>query len=253
MSERTVASPTLQPQQLQQQQEQQSPVRPPFRHIVHAVMLSSASHVFWVSSFVSYWCTPSYGFNLVTGTYFFVVYFWPGTVYVNEIGSFFPHKDKNANHVRMPLREIFKRIAISASFMTSVVVIASLVQGRLALPYSEKINSALCAITPSWLAAGWNWLSTPSATTDASSALSTPSLLNLFKMTCGWGFSFVTHFIGFGLIPRYLNKWWTAVKLSAVALFEEEKKAKQDQAAATGGTDRARSASPTRSTAKKDN
>jgi hypothetical protein len=91
--------------------------------------------------------------------------------------------------------------------------------------YSEKIQSVLSAFMPSLITAGWNWLSTPAAGANAISPFTSPSLFNIIKMTCGWGLSYVTHFIGFGLIPHYLNKWWAAVKLSALALLEEEKKA----------------------------
>jgi len=202
--------------------------RPPLRFLVHAAMLSSASHVFLVGAFGTYWCTPSYGYNLFFGTYFAAAFFWPGTIYVNEIGSFFPHKNPQGARVRMPLLTIFKRIAIATSFMASVVAIASLVEGRITLPYQAQISSALGHVTPSWLAAGGRWLFQ-----DGFIAGQQSNALRFIKLSSLWGFSFVTHFIGFGLIPVYLRKWWNAVKQSAQTLMQEEKdKMKKQEAEA---------------------
>jgi hypothetical protein len=90
-------------------------------------------------------------------------------------------------------------------------VIASLVEGRIALPYADRVSLAQNRLTPSWLP--WGSLFENSQSSNA---------MRFLKLTAGWGLSYVTHFIGFGLIPVYLNRYWTAVKKSAQTLFEEE-------------------------------
>lgn len=195
-------------------------------YVIHSIMLSTAAPLFALVSFITYFCTPSYGFGFVIGLYFFVVFFWPGTAYVNEIGAYFVLPNSTKKH--KTLGEIFKRIAISTSFMCCVVFATSLIQNQIILNQniSNAVNEFVAYLTPPmpifWVTLWSNAEPTGTVFPNAS------GVLRVLKMSIAYGVLFIIHFVGLGLIPQYLAQWWKAVKNSAVELWRlEQNRAQQ--------------------------
>lgn len=184
-------------------------------YFLHAFLLSNAVPIFNVAALIAYFCTPSYNFGIIIGFYFFTVFFWPATKYVDEIGVHLAHPNQRKKY--MSFLEILQRIAVSTSFMCSVVFSTSWVQGRIS--FDANIANSVAYYFPLTATFLKNLSSYNELYVEESNA---QNVVRIVQMTFLYGILYIVHFVGLGKLPEYLKIWFEKVYESALELWRQE-------------------------------
>lgn len=189
-----------------------------FRLLAHAIFLRNAAPLFFLWSLVAYMYTPSYKMNWLGSLLFAGIFLIPTHKYVTvEVGCISEHHINVKNAPIPSTWLIAKKVAIATSFMASIVAITSLSLGQA----SPTITNFSKQVIPSVVQTSCKAVASTIDGIFMTNA--NPSLSSLMLMCTGWTVSYVGHFVGLGIIPNYLNKWWQSIKKTAIALEQREK------------------------------